>query len=90
MISIIDIAKRDVIVPKRPNLQFLSLEFAFTAHKIIAWQFHLFAIEQLVHLLVEKGSVHGFDAFKVIFSVLVQWGVDTIYEIVVGAERVRM
>ena len=72
----------------RADLQFPSIEFPFATDEVVAWQFHLLAVEQLIHLFTEECCVHSLDAFEVVFAVFVEWCVDAVDEVVVGRERV--
>ena len=53
------------------KLQGLSLVFAASGDKVVAWKLHLFSGEQVQKVLVYKLDVQGLDALVVVVSVFV-------------------
>ena len=73
----------------RTDLQFASLKNSFPRRKVITRKLHLFAVQQLIHLLVEERRIYCSDTFKVVFPVCIFWRIDAIDEIVVCADCMR-
>ena len=65
------------------QLEAFAASFTFSQLEIVMGQFHLFATEKRVELLVEQGQVEGIKAFVIILSILAERCFLPVYEVIV-------
>ena len=70
-------------------LELPSLENSLAPLEVIARQLHLFAIQQLIHLLVEECSIYSPDTLEVILAIGILGCINAVDEVVIGADGMR-
>ena len=71
------------------QFQFIAAEDAFAFGEIVSRQVHLFAVQQVMHLLAEERQVHRLDMLEVPNPILIFRRVHAVDEIVVHGQHFR-